>query len=55
MAVNEGDFLFLDQCSIDQEKVEGQVLLTSKGKPVFTAKLKNSTLKILNVLIKGKG
>ena len=46
-SVKEGDFIFLDQCSLNPEKWEGRVSLTLQGKQAFRAKLKDDTLKIL--------
>ena len=49
MSVQLGDFIVLDQCSLDSEQLEGRILLTIHGKQAFRAKLKNGTLKILEL------
>jgi flagellar motor switch protein FliN/FliY len=46
-AVQLGDFILLDTCSVNQERFDGRVTLTINGKPAFRAKLKDGTLKIL--------
>ncbi len=45
--VQLGDFLILDHCSLDPNKMEGRVLLVMDGKAKFRAKIKEHTLKIL--------
>ncbi len=46
-ALQLGDCLVLDSCSVDPKRLEGKVLLTLDGKPAFRAKLKDHQLKIL--------
>lgn len=48
-AVEEGDFILLDSCSLDSEHLDGRVMLTVNSKRVFRAKLKEGTLKILEL------
>ena len=45
--VKPGDFILLDQCSLDLKSDKGRVLLTLNGLPMFRAKLKQGNLKIL--------
>lgn len=45
--VKPGDFLLLDHCSLDLDSDKGRVLLTVHGHPLFRAKLKQGSLKIL--------
>jgi flagellar motor switch protein FliN len=45
--VNLGDFIILDQCSLDKEDLNGRVALTLHGKNIFRAKLKDGNIKIL--------
>ena len=47
--VKLGDFLTLDSCSLDPEHLEGRAILTYNGKPAFRTKIKNGTLKILEL------
>lgn len=49
MSVQIGDFMMLDSCSLDSEHFNGRVMLTITGKPIFRAKLKDGTLKILEL------
>lgn len=42
-----GDFLFLDNCSLDPDEDKGRVMLTMQGFPFFRARLKQGNLKIL--------
>lgn len=49
MSVNLGDFLTLDSCSLDAERLDGRVMLTINGKSAFRAKLKDGSLKILEL------
>lgn len=42
-----GDFLLLDSCTLDLESDKGRVLLTLHELPLFRAKLKQGSLKIL--------
>ena len=44
-----GDFIILDSCSLDSERLDGRVMLTINGKQAFRAKLKDETLKILEL------
>jgi flagellar motor switch protein FliN len=48
-AVKPGDFILLDHCSLNPENFNGRVILTINGKQVFRAKLKDGTLKILEL------
>lgn len=48
-AVQLGDFILLDSCSLDPQRLDGRVMLTVNGKPAFRAKLKDGTLKILEL------
>jgi len=48
-SVKLGDFLTLDSCSLDFERLDGRVMLTINGKSAFRAKLKDRTLKILEL------
>jgi flagellar motor switch protein FliN/FliY len=47
--VKPGDFILLDSCSFDPEKWAGRVILTVNGKRVFRGKLKEGSLKILEL------
>lgn len=47
--VRLGDLIILDSCSLDADKLTGRVMLTVQGKPAFRAKLKDGTLKILEL------
>jgi flagellar motor switch protein FliN/FliY len=47
--VQLGDFILLDSCSLDPQRLDGRVMLTVNGKPAFRAKLKDGTLKILEL------
>jgi flagellar motor switch protein FliN/FliY len=49
MAVKLGDFLTLDSCSLDAERLDGRIMLTVNGKSAFRAKLKDGSLKILEL------
>jgi flagellar motor switch protein FliN/FliY len=42
-----GDFIILDHCSLNIDRLEGKVLLAINGKQAFRAKLKEGNLKIL--------
>lgn len=46
-SIKLGDFLILDSCSLDAERLDGRIMLTINGKSTFRAKLKDGTLKIL--------
>lgn len=48
-SINLGDFLLLDSCTLETEHFDGKVLLTINGHPTFRAKLKDGTLKILEL------
>jgi flagellar motor switch protein FliN/FliY len=50
-SVQLGDFILLDSCSLDPVRLDGRVMLTINGKQVFRAKLKDGTLKILELPI----
>lgn len=47
--VQLGDFILLDSCSLDADRLDGRVMLTINGKQAFRAKLKDGTLKILEL------
>jgi flagellar motor switch protein FliN len=47
--VQLGDFILLETYSLDSEKLDGRVMLTINGKQAFRGKLKNGTLKILEL------
>jgi flagellar motor switch protein FliN len=47
--VQLGDFILLDSCSLDSTRLDGRVMLTINGKQAFRAKLKDGTLKILEL------
>lgn len=49
MTAKLGDLLVLDSCSIDPDTYTGRVMLTHNGKTAFRAKLKEGTLKILEL------
>ncbi|MFI0434101.1 MAG: type III secretion system cytoplasmic ring protein SctQ [Parachlamydiaceae bacterium] len=49
MSLKLGDFLTLDHCSIDPVHFDGRLMLTINGKQTFRAKLKDETLKILEL------
>lgn len=49
MSVKIGDFIILDSCSLNSELLNGRVMLTIHGKQVFRAKLKDGSLKILEL------
>lgn len=48
-AVQLGDFILLDSCSLDTARLDGRVMLTINGRAAFRAKLKDKTLKILEL------
>lgn len=48
-ALELGDVIILDSCSFDPEKRDGRITLTVDGKPTFRGKLKENTLKILEL------
>ncbi len=48
-AVQIGDYLLLDSCSLNPDDLEGRVMLTISGKQAFRAKLKSGNLKILEL------
>lgn len=45
--VKEGDFVMLDNCSLDPDTLEGALLLTAKGRPLFKIQLSDGNVKIL--------
>jgi len=45
--VSPGDFLLLSQCTVDPSKDKGRVMLTFQGRPMYRARLKDGSLKIL--------
>lgn len=45
--VSPGDFVILDKCSLSTDEEKAKVMLTLNGKPVFRARLKQGSLKIL--------
>jgi len=47
--VQPGDFILLDSCSIDADRLTGRVMLTLNGKRIFRGKLKEGNLKILEL------
>lgn len=47
--VKEGDFILLDHCSLEGEEFFGRVMLTTNGRPIFRAKLKEGKIKILEL------
>jgi flagellar motor switch protein FliN/FliY len=49
MSVKSGDFLLLDHCSLESDTFNGRVILTINGKQTFRAKIKDNTLKILEL------
>lgn len=48
-AIKPGDFILLDTCSLDSDRFNGRVMLTIDGHRAFRAKLKDGTLKILEL------
>ncbi len=48
-AVQVGDLVVLDSCSLNPENLEGRVMLTINGRQAFRAKLKDGNLKILEL------
>jgi flagellar motor switch protein FliN/FliY len=46
-AVQPGDFLLLDSCTLSSEEEKGRVQIVLNGKPIFRAKPKQNQLKIL--------
>ena len=48
-AIEPGDFILLDSCSLDADRFNGRVMLTIDGHRTFRAKLKDGTLKILEL------
>ena len=47
--IEPGDFILLDSCSLDSDRFNGRVMLTINGHRAFRAKLKDGTLKILEL------
>ncbi|MBA3237726.1 MAG: type III secretion system cytoplasmic ring protein SctQ [Parachlamydiaceae bacterium] len=47
MEASSGDFLLLDQCTLENEGEKGRVILTLDGKPLYRAKIKDGNVKIL--------
>ena len=45
--IKTGDFLFLDNCSLDPDEDKGRVMLVINGIPCFRARIKQGSLKIL--------
>lgn len=45
--IEVGDFLFLDQCSLEDQGEKGRVIMTLYGKSLYRAKVKDGQLKIL--------
>lgn len=45
--IEVGDFLFLDQCSLEDQGEKGRVIMTLYNKPLYRAKIKDGQLKIL--------
>lgn len=45
--IEVGDFLFLDQCSLEDSGEKGRVIMTLYSKPIYRAKIKDGQLKIL--------
>jgi len=45
--VRPGDFIMLDECSLDPASDKHKVILTLGGKPIFRARLKDGEVKIL--------
>ena len=46
-SVRLGDWILLDHCSLESDSDKGRVLLTVRDQPVFRARLKQGSLKIL--------
>lgn len=46
-SLNEGDLVLLDQCWIDPETKQGQVILSISGSPKIRASLENNHIKIM--------
>lgn len=46
--ISLGDFILLDQCTIDPQNKEGQVVLTIDQIPFFNASIEQNKIKILN-------
>lgn len=46
-AVKPGDFVLLDQCSLQPGEEKGRVMLTIGGKPFFRGRIKDGNIKIL--------
>lgn len=46
-SVSPGDFLLLSHSTIDPSKEKGRVMLTFEGRPMYRARLKDGSLKIL--------
>lgn len=47
MSVRLGDFLMLENCSLEAPQFNGRIMLSINGKQAFRAKIKEGTLKIL--------
>lgn len=45
--IKTGDFIFLDNCSLDPDEDKGRVMLVINGIPCFRARIKQGSLKIL--------
>lgn len=46
-AINVGDCLLLEHCTLEESGEKGRVMLTLNGKPVYRAKVKDGNVKIL--------
>lgn len=46
-SISTGDFILLDQCSIDSDSYQGQVLVAINNTPVFNAELADGNIKII--------
>lgn len=49
MSVKLGDFLLLENCSLEAPQFNGRIMLSINGKQAFRAKIKDGTLKILEL------
>ncbi len=45
--IRPGDFIVLDTCSFDLESDKGRIIMTANGVPLFRARLKHGSIKIL--------
>lgn len=46
-AIQAGDYLPLDSCTLESDTDKGRVMITLQGKPLFRAKVKQGNIKIL--------